>query len=112
MRLYVMSQGAGHALGGGISKIITDRTWFAILATNLKDPHWPVFVPLTGLALVPFLFLAWRSTPKSLKYVAVYVLAVVFLSNLFFSWLAETRNLMPAVFVLAAGGQALLIGTA
>ena len=84
-----------------MSRIITDRPWLAILQTNLYDPRWPSVVPLTGLAWVPFLVLAWRSTPKSLKYVAAYVLAVVFLSNIFFSWLAETRNLMPAVFVLA-----------
>ncbi|MFL6414197.1 MAG: hypothetical protein ACJ74Y_00785, partial [Bryobacteraceae bacterium] len=101
VHLYVLNHGGHPAGGSGVSRIITDRTWVAILDTNLKDARWPAAVLLTGFALTPFLLVSWRTTPKSLKYAAVYVLIVVSLSNLFFSWLVETRNLMPAVFVLA-----------
>ena len=68
---------------------------------NWLDPQWkPVFL-LTAAALLPFLALAWKETPLSLKRQASFLLAALFLSSLFFSWLREARNFMPLVVVLS-----------
>ena len=48
-----------------------------------------------------FLVLGWKETPASLKRMALYLTPVLLISNVFFGWLYETRNYMPAVFVLA-----------
>jgi hypothetical protein len=53
------------------------------------------------LAYVIFLVLAWKETPAALRHLALYLVPVLLISNLFFGWLQETRNYMPAVFVLA-----------
>ena len=68
---------------------------------NWHDCLWlPQFL-LTAGALTPFLVLSWKSTPPSLKHTVLYLLPALFTSSLFFSWLAESRNFMPAVFPLA-----------
>jgi hypothetical protein len=48
-----------------------------------------------------FLVLAWKETPAALKRMALYLISVLLISNLFSGWLYENRNYMPAVFVLA-----------
>jgi hypothetical protein len=48
-----------------------------------------------------FLVPGWSETPRSLKYLFLYLTPVLVGSNLVISWLRETRNYMPAVFVLA-----------
>ncbi len=68
---------------------------------NWQDPPWPALFLLTACAYLPFLALNWKRTPISLKRMYFYLLPVLFASSLFFSWLAETRNFMPVVFVLA-----------
>jgi hypothetical protein len=50
---------------------------------------------------LPFLILACKDTPLSLKRLILYLLPVLFLSSLFFGWLNETRNYMPVVFLRA-----------
>ena len=62
---------------------------------------WIVSFLLTACALMPFLAIAWKETPLSLKRLTVFLFPVLFLSSLFFSWLSEGRNYMPMVFVLA-----------
>ena len=73
---------------------------------NLQNLEWQTPFLLTACALLPFLALGWKETPLSLKRLAAFLLPVLFISSLFFSWLRETRNYMPLVFVLAvvAGG--------
>lgn len=56
---------------------------------------------LTAGALIPFLAVGCRSTPRPLKQTALFLLPVLFLSSLLFSWLDESRNYMPVVFVFA-----------
>jgi hypothetical protein len=56
---------------------------------------------LTACALLPFLALGWKETALSLKRLVFFLFPVLFLSSLFFSWLVETRNFMPLVFVLS-----------
>ena len=68
---------------------------------NWRDVEWHTPFLLTACALLPFLAAGWKETPVSLKRQTLYLLPVLFLSSLFFSWLREARNFMPVVFVLA-----------
>jgi len=68
---------------------------------NWRDTKWQRLFLLTGGAYLPFVALGWNQTPVALKRLVCYLLPVIFLSSLFFSWLSETRNWMPVVFVLA-----------
>ena len=68
---------------------------------NWRDTKWHQLFFLTGGAYLPFLILGWKETPLMLKRLVCYLLPVLFVSSLFFSWLSETRNWMPVVFVLA-----------
>ena len=69
--------------------------------TNLMQGNWVLPLFLTSLVFVPFLVLSWKTTPVFLRNLAVYLLVILFLSSLLFSWLTESRNMMPAVFVTA-----------
>ena len=68
---------------------------------NLKDPTWRILMLVTVCSYIPFLVFSWKQTPVSLKKMSCYLLPVLLLSSLFFSWLRETRNYVPAIFVLA-----------
>jgi len=68
---------------------------------NWRDIKWQRLILLTAGAYLPFLVLAWKRTPVSLKHLVFYLFPVLFLSSWFFSWLSEARNWMPIVFVLA-----------
>ncbi len=68
---------------------------------NIRDVRWPVPFLLTAGAYLPFLVLSWKRTPASLRNLALFLLVVLFASSFFLSWLCESRNYMPAVFVLA-----------
>ncbi len=68
---------------------------------NLYKTNWIPHFLMASCTLVPFLFLGWKSTPRSLKRMVLYLAPVLLISSLFFSWLLETRNFMPAVFVMA-----------
>jgi hypothetical protein len=67
---------------------------------NLRQPDWPMAIAIL-LAYSVFLVIGWRETPGMLKRLALYLIPVLLISNVFFGWLRETRNYMPAVFVLA-----------
>jgi hypothetical protein len=83
------------------SGVTLDHVW-----ENWQNGEWQAPVLLTGCALLPFLALGWKETAVSLKRQTLFLLPVLFISGLFFSWLREGRNFMPLVFVLAvvAGG--------
>ncbi|MDQ2843210.1 MAG: hypothetical protein M3Y72_19665 [Acidobacteriota bacterium] len=68
---------------------------------NWHGGRWLAVFCLSVGALAPFLIPAWKQTPAALKHQVLFLLPVLFISGLFFSWLAETRNFMPLVFVLA-----------
>lgn len=68
---------------------------------NWRDTKWHQLFLLTGGIYLPFLALDWKQTPAPLKRLIFYLIPVLFLSSLFFSWLSETRNWMPVVFVSA-----------
>ncbi len=80
------------------------------VAANWNDPPWPMHLLTTVGPYVPLLALAWKKTPPSLNYLALYLFPVLFLSNLGFSWLNETRNFMPLVMVLAVVAGRFLSG--
>ena len=68
---------------------------------NWIQPNWREHLLLTAGAYVPFLVLGWKQTPLVLKQMVFYLVPLLFVSSLFFSWLNEARNFMPLVFVLA-----------
>jgi hypothetical protein len=76
------------------------------IAENWRMPTWPPVFLLTACALLPFLFFGWKETSVSLKRQVFFLFPVLVVSSLIFSWLAESRNFMPLVFVLSvvAGG--------
>jgi hypothetical protein len=76
---------------------------------NLTSRDWPVIFLLTACALLPFLVLGWKDTPLSLKRQILYLFPVLFFSGLFFSWLYETRNFMPLVFVMSVVAGSYLV---
>jgi hypothetical protein len=98
VRLFVL-QGTMHY--GQVSNVPLEHVW-----ENWQKDDWPMPFLLTIGALLPLLVLGWKETALSLKRQALFLLPVLVISNLFFSWLRETRNYMPLVFVLAvaAGG--------
>ncbi len=71
------------------------------LINNLNAPGWKVTIPLLVGGYLTFLVLGWKETPIALKRLAIYLIPLLIVSNYFFGWLGETRNYMPAVFVLA-----------
>jgi hypothetical protein len=74
---------------------------FGHVFDNLRSTGWvPEMLVLLG-GYGTFLVLGWRETPRLLKLMAIYLIPVLLVSNLFFGWLDEGRNYMPAVFVLA-----------
>ena len=73
----------------------------AFVLVNLRDPRWPTLTLMTLGAYLPFLVFGWRKVAGELRLLAPFVAAALLLSSLLFGWLHETRNVMPAVFVLA-----------
>jgi hypothetical protein len=71
------------------------------VAKNWHEPLWRNLFLLTAGALVPLVVLAWGKTPRPLKNLTLFVFPVIFVSSLLFSWLVETRNFMPVVFILS-----------
>ena len=91
---YVVLHGAieYHAISGVDPMHILD---------NVRDKSWPEVVLLTVFGGVFFLLLYWRQTPLSLKRLYFYLLPVLLVSSVLFSWIRETRNYMPLVIILS-----------
>lgn len=93
VRLWVTKASLGYSTMSGVSPDHIARNWL--------HPAWPVQFFFTVGIFVPFVVLAWRSTPRTLTHLSLYLLPVLFASSLMFSWLHESRNYMPLVAVLA-----------
>jgi hypothetical protein len=86
-----------------ISDVTLDHIWSnASWRSEIwgKNVWLRLFLP-TACAFLPFLAVGWKETPLSLKRQILFLLPVLFISSLMFSWLHETRNFMPVVFVSA-----------
>jgi len=88
-------------LGGKMGYRQISGPAFAHLYENWNLIEWRGLFFLTGGALLPFLALGWRETPRALKQQFFFWLPVILISSLFFSCLVEVRNFMPLVFVLS-----------
>ena len=75
--------------------------WPHIFRNFSKFDEWGRQILFTVGIFIPFLVLAWRRTKPALKSLAVFLLVTLTLSNVLFGFLAETRNLIPAVIPLA-----------
>ena len=95
VRAFVMRGAAGYHYEQ-ISGVSPEHVF-----QNLGNGRWQGPFLLTAVALLPFLIAGWKQTPWSLKRLTLFLLPVLFVSNLFFGWLFEARNYMPVVFVMA-----------
>jgi hypothetical protein len=77
---------------------------------NWHSGRWLPLLLLTVGSLMPFVLANWKDTPAGLKRQALFLFPVLFLASTFFSWLFETRNFMPLVFVLAVAAGRYLSG--
>lgn len=102
VRLYVLKGAMGYKQVSGVT---ADHIWI-----NLTDTRWITVFLLTAAALVPIAAIGWKNAPKVLKRQSIYLLVVLFASSLVFSWLVESRNFMPLVFVLAVIAGRTLVG--
>lgn len=96
VRLYVLHGSMNYNQTSGVTLEHVVTNW---RSGGIGDWHAPFL--LTACALLPFLALNWKQTPRSLKRQVFFLFPVLFISSLFFSWLHEARNYMPLVFVLA-----------
>lgn len=96
--------------GRGVNADTIASVPFEHVWRNLSE--WRVWVPQTLLTLAPgaSLVVAWRRTPPELRWLAVYLVVVLFASSLRFSWLREARNLVPAAVLLGIVAGAWLLG--
>ncbi len=62
---------------------------------NLQDSRWYGQVFLTLFLFLPFNILIWKKIPSSLKYLILFLIPILVLTNIIFSWLAEVRNFVP-----------------
>lgn len=95
VRAFVLHGSAGYRYEQ-VSGVAPAHVW-----ANLGSGRWQGLLLLTVGSLVPFLVLGWKRTARSLKQQAIFLFPVLFISGTLFSWLFETRNFMPLVFVLA-----------
>ncbi len=93
VRLFVLNGTIQYSQVSGVS---LNHAW-----ANWQNGRWPPLIALTAGALLPLFALAWKQTAPALKHQALFLLPVLFVSSTFFSWLFESHNFMPAVFVLA-----------
>jgi hypothetical protein len=93
VRLYVLHGTMQYQNVSGVNA--------AHILDNWRDPTWPQVFLLTACGGVFFLFLSWKRTPLSLKRMYFYLLPILFVSSVFFSWIRETRNYMPLVVILS-----------
>ena len=93
VRLYVLHGSIQYHQVSGVT--------LSHVTFNLFIAHWATHFLLTAGSLVPFFILGWKGAPPYLKKMVLYLFPLLFVSSLFFSWMNETRNYMPVVFVMA-----------
>lgn len=87
----------GHMSYGRISGVDFGHAW-----DNLKGyREWGLLYLASFGSLLPGTLLGWKLMDRSFHYVCLLVVLSVIVSSVFFSWLAEVRNMVPAFIVLA-----------
>jgi hypothetical protein len=84
---------------------------FGHVLENWRDSKWHGLFLLTGVAYLPFLFLGWKDTPVLLKQLTFYLIPVLFVSSLFFSWLQRNTQL-HALSICARSHRGSISGSA
>jgi hypothetical protein len=77
---------------------------------NLSACHiWarPVFFTI-GI-MMPFVWVSWKSSPAPVKRLVLFLLPILVLTNIAFSWIEETRNYIPAIIPMALMAANLLV---
>jgi uncharacterized membrane-anchored protein YitT (DUF2179 family) len=103
--------GGGVAIATGIRLVVNHGTFaygkvsgmqWDHIHTNLSlyDQWGPLYLLSLGV-FIPGAVLGWRYMDSAFKATTLLVTAAMIVSSLMFSWLAEVRNLMPAIFPLA-----------
>jgi hypothetical protein len=62
---------------------------------------WVAQVLFTIGIFVPFLILSWKTANRQLQKLTIFLLPILILSNIVFSWFHETRNLIPVAIPMA-----------
>jgi len=94
VRAYVQHGNFGY---GQISGVPIEH-----VLENLRDlDFWPRQFVFTIGCFLPFVVLDWRNVPRRLKRMLLVVAPGLIGSSLFFSWLREARNYVPATIILA-----------
>lgn len=80
-----------------ISEVGLDHIW-----TNLNSVNpWGRQLLFTIGIFLPFLALSFKNGVRSARNLVLYLLPCLLFSNLLFSWMFETRNLVPALIPMA-----------
>ncbi len=66
-----------------------------------RSKNWWRQILYNVIIFLPFFCLAWKTTDKRPRNLALFLLPILAVTNALFSLLAETRNFMPAVFPLS-----------
>ena len=69
---------------------------------NLLDiSRWGRQMLFTVGIFIPFLFISWKGSQREIRNLTIFLFPFLLLSNVFFGWLCETRNLIPVVIILS-----------
>ncbi|MBW7957514.1 MAG: hypothetical protein H3C68_06425 [Deltaproteobacteria bacterium] len=75
---------------------------FSHISGNLAQYQiWPRQLAYTVGVFLPFFILSWKTSPRELRNLVLFILPPLVVSNMMFSWLHESRNLIPAVIPMA-----------
>jgi hypothetical protein len=94
IRLFVNKGEMGY---GSISGVDLSH----VLVNLAKFSEWGPLYLLTLGTLIPGAVLGWKLMSEAFKATCIVVVSSVLVSSLYFSWLAEVRNLVPAFLPLA-----------
>ncbi len=93
VRRLVLSANPGYQDMSGVSFDHIQRNW-------AYSKLWVRQFIFTFGIFLPFLILGWKRCPRYLRDLSLFLMPVLTLSNLLFSWMMESRNLVPLTFVL------------
>jgi hypothetical protein len=72
-----------------------------VIGNLLDEERWSRQLFFLIIAFLPFAAIGWKAAPRRLKELTLVLVPGLVVSNIFFSWFHEGRNLIPATVVLA-----------